>query len=75
MIFVCLIVLLIGILIGMGIRSHIGRDEKAVGVAEVDHNTGLCRFVIDKNDLSNSHCRKVVLRVKHDAVIPYDDSQ
>lgn len=70
-----IIILGIGVFIGIGIRSHIGRDEKVVGVVQIDHETGLCRFLVEKDNLSNPNCRKVVFKVEHDAVILNDDSQ
>ena len=70
-----IIILGIGVFIGIGIRSHIGRDEMAIGVVQIDHETGLCRFLVDKDTLSDIHCRKVVFKVEHDAVIEHEDSQ
>ena len=71
--FMYVILLGVGILIGIRIRSVMNRNEKVVGVVQIDHETGLCRFLVTKEQLSDLNCRKVTFNVEHDAVITDDD--
>ena len=68
-----IIVFIIGVLVGIWIRSHIITDRKAIGVVQIDHNTGLCRFVVERDDLSNKKCNKAVFNIEHNAIIKNDD--
>ncbi len=73
MYFMYVILLVVGILIGIRIRSVMSRNEKVVGVVQIDHETGLCRFSVTKEQLSDLKCNKVVFTVEHNAVITDDD--
>ncbi len=71
--FMYIILLVVGILIGIRIRSVMNRNERVVGVVQIDHETGLCRFLITKEQLSDLKCNKVLFTVEHNAVITDDD--
>lgn len=75
---ISVLILLIGVTIGI-LLSKIIRDIHTVtGVVQIDHKSGLCRFCINRNDLSNPKCRKVIFSVEHNAKITdeeYENSQ
>lgn len=73
-----IVLLLMGIIIGIVVRKIIEKRHKVIGVVQVDHETGLCKFCITSEDLANIKCKKVLLNVDHNAIITeqeLEDSQ
>lgn len=68
-----IITLCIGILFGVIFKSAMENKEKVTGVVQIDHNSGLCRFKITNEELSNPKCKKVQFIVDHNATITEDD--
>ena len=62
-----------GIIIGMMTQHDLEKRHTVIGVVQIDHETGLCRFWITKDDLSNPKCKRVVCEVQHDAKITEQD--
>ena len=70
---ICLLFFILGIIVGMIILKIITNSRTVTGVVQIDHETGLCRFKITNETLSNHKCQKVIFNVQHDAKISDED--
>lgn len=70
---ICLLFFILGIIVGMIILKIITNSRTVTGVVQIDHETGLCRFKITNETLSNPKCQKVIFDVHHDAKISDED--
>lgn len=68
-----LILFCLGSAFGVIFRAIWDDRKKVTGVVQIDHNSGLCRFCVTNEQLSNPKCKKVVFIIEHDAVITDDD--
>ncbi len=67
-----IIFFILGFVIGrIAIKIAINRIS-VTGVVQIDHQSGLCRFRVENENLSNLNCKKVVFRVDHNAIINED---
>ena len=71
--FVSFILLGLGILIGFWIRSTVQRKVEIIGSIQIDHDTGLCKFSVTKENLSDLRCQQVIFNVDHNAVVIDDE--
>lgn len=70
--FVPIIFFVLGFIIGqILIKISVGK-ERVTGVVQIDHSSGLCRFRVEDETLSDLKCKKVVFRVDHNAIINED---
>ena len=70
---ICLLFFILGIIMGMIILKIITNSITVTGVVQIDHETGLCRFTITNETLSNPKCQKAIFDVQHDAKISDED--
>ena len=70
---ICLLFFILGIIVGMIILKIITNSRTVTGVVQIDHETGLCRFKITNETLSDTKCQKVIFDVQHDAKISDED--
>lgn len=64
---------ILGIVLGILINNILRNKRTVTGVVQIDHETGLCRFCVEREDLSNPNCRMVIFTVQHDAKITEQD--
>ena len=72
---ICLLFFILGIIVGMIILKIITNSRIVTGVVQIDHETGLCRFKITNETLSNPKCQRVIFDVQHDAKISDEDCE
>lgn len=70
--FVPIIFFMLGFIIGRILIKITNNRMQVTGVVQIDHQTGLCRFRVENEDLSNPKCKEVVFRVDHNAIINED---
>lgn len=68
-----IIFLLIGFLTGFIICFIIKQRKEVHGNIDIDILTGLCRFRITSNKLSDSHKKYAVFKINHNAEISRDE--
>lgn len=66
---IAVILVIFGVLIGLTISYMRQSNERVTGVVQIDHNSGLCRFKVTNDTLSDLKIKKVLFYVEHDAVI------
>lgn len=70
--FVPIIFFVLGFIIGRILIKIANNRIQVTGVVQIDHQSGLCRFRVENETLSDLKCKKVVFRVDHNAIINED---
>lgn len=68
-----LLILAGGVILGASITTIIKRRYIIAGKIDIDHNTEQARVRFDNEKLNNRKVKKVILTVKHNAVISQEE--
>ena len=70
---ICLLFFILVVIVGTIILKIVNNSRIVTGIVQIDHETGLCRFKITNETLSNPKCQRVIFDVQHDAKISDED--